>query len=142
MNKLTKQHTQWAGQYYVAAELTRRGYNIAFTLGNTPLTDLLVVSPTNRHLRIECKSQKSKSFWRIKRKNANETLFYVFILILEDPKESPKFWIMKSIDVNKKIDEEVQKQENNIKKGTRKEVVEGFIFSKVLENEENWYILK
>lgn len=33
---------QWAAQFAVAAELTRRGYSVAFFLGNEPTHDALV----------------------------------------------------------------------------------------------------
>jgi hypothetical protein len=41
--------TQWAEQFAVASELCKRGYEVAFTMGNaTPLADLMVVSPVQR----------------------------------------------------------------------------------------------
>jgi len=39
--KRAKGHfTQWAGQFETALELTRRGFLVSLTLGNTPDTDL------------------------------------------------------------------------------------------------------
>lgn len=45
--------TQWAGQFYVAAELTRRGYIVSFTLGNAPTTDLLARVPEGEAFSVE-----------------------------------------------------------------------------------------
>ena len=43
MEKTLKRYcVQWAAQFFVAAELTRRGYIVSFTLGNAPETDLHV----------------------------------------------------------------------------------------------------
>jgi hypothetical protein len=39
--------TQWAAQFAVASELCKRGYEVAFTMGNHPMKDLMVISPTN-----------------------------------------------------------------------------------------------
>jgi hypothetical protein len=41
--------TQWAAQFATASELCKRGYEVAFTMGNaTPLADLMVISPTSK----------------------------------------------------------------------------------------------
>jgi len=49
MTKRSTHRTQWAAQFAVASELCKRGYEIAFTMGNaTPLADLMVVSPTSK----------------------------------------------------------------------------------------------
>jgi hypothetical protein len=45
---------QWAAQFAVASELCKRGYEVAFTLGhNTPLADLMVISPGKKHFLID-----------------------------------------------------------------------------------------
>jgi hypothetical protein len=47
--KRSARRTQWAAQFAVASELCKRGYKVAFTMGNaTLLADLMVVSPTSR----------------------------------------------------------------------------------------------
>ena len=39
-------NAQWAAQFAVASEPCKRGHEVAFTLGhNTPLADLMVISP-------------------------------------------------------------------------------------------------
>ncbi len=38
MTRTSRYHTQWAAQFYVAAELTRRGYFVILTLGKRPST--------------------------------------------------------------------------------------------------------
>ena len=55
--------TQWAAQFYAAAELTRRGYQVAFTLGNAPRTDLLVSTPNDDlQFKIDVKGQSTRTF--------------------------------------------------------------------------------
>jgi hypothetical protein len=47
--------TQWAAQFAVASELYKRGYRVAFTLGNQPAVDLMVRSPTEKLFKIDVK---------------------------------------------------------------------------------------
>ena len=37
--------TQWAAQFAVASELSKRGYQVALTMGIHPVIDLMVISP-------------------------------------------------------------------------------------------------
>jgi hypothetical protein len=56
MNPNSKRYkTQWAAQFYAAAELTRRGYLVSLTLGNAPVADLLAVSPSGKHFMVDVK---------------------------------------------------------------------------------------
>jgi hypothetical protein len=38
--------TQWAAQFAVASELCKQGYEVALTMGNQPVFDLMVISPS------------------------------------------------------------------------------------------------
>lgn len=52
--KLTKSHyTQWAAQFAVGAELSRRGYSAAFFLGNQPSYDLLCTGQIDFRLQVK-----------------------------------------------------------------------------------------
>ena len=54
--------TQWAAQFAVASELCKRGYEVAFTLGhNTPLADLMVISPRKKPFLIDVKGLSEKT---------------------------------------------------------------------------------
>jgi hypothetical protein len=55
--------TQWAGQFGVAHELTRRGYLVTFTTGNAPGDDLLCQSPSGVAFSIQVKSLSSKTYF-------------------------------------------------------------------------------
>jgi hypothetical protein len=60
--------TQWAAQFGAAGELCKRGYEVAFTMGNTtPEADLMVLAPQSREMfLVDVKGQSTGSFWRIK----------------------------------------------------------------------------
>jgi hypothetical protein len=81
---LAKQRTQtqWAAQFVVAAELVRRGYTVAFTMGNrTPDADLMVESPRHDQFLIDIKGQSGKSGWLIRSKSSRANLYYVLVAL-------------------------------------------------------------
>lgn len=90
--KTNRYHTQWAGQFYVAAELTRRGYYVTFTLGNAPHTDLLVVSPSGKMFKAEVKTQKTKNFWLVRKHPVEKDHFYFLVYLPKE--EPPTFFIL------------------------------------------------
>jgi len=57
MKRGKKYFTQWASQFYVAAELVRRGYLVSLSFGNAPVVDLLVQSPKGILFTIDVKGQ-------------------------------------------------------------------------------------
>jgi hypothetical protein len=62
-NKVKRCSVQWAAQFFVAAELTRKGYIISFTLGNTSETDLHVSNiDLSTQFRVDVKGHSKKNF--------------------------------------------------------------------------------
>ena len=64
--KTNNYHIQWAGEFAIAAELSRRHYTVAFTLGSAPppAFDLVCVAPSGCPLKIEAKGTSGRSFIR------------------------------------------------------------------------------
>ncbi|WP_082374067.1 hypothetical protein [Ardenticatena maritima] len=99
-NKLPKGLTGVAGEYFVAAELSRLGYVASITLRNTRGIDILVSNATaTRQVAIQVKTnQKSKPEWVLNKKVEtfySDNLFYVFVN-LKSPNERPDFYIVPS----------------------------------------------
>jgi len=65
--------TQWAAQFAVASELCKRGYEVALTMGNHPVIDLMVVSPEGVPFLVEVKGQYKKNSWPVRMKKARQT---------------------------------------------------------------------
>lgn len=106
MEKQQKRHfTQWSGQFAVASELCKRGYDVAFTMGNsTPLADLMVVSPGQTSFLIDVKGQRGPSFWQVKdRGYTRDDLYYVFVYV--PPDKANRYFIMPHREVNRLIKE-------------------------------------
>jgi hypothetical protein len=89
-----------AGEYFVAAELTRRGYIASITLRNTRGIDILASNETaSRQVGLQVKSsQKNAREWILSR-NAEDyfadNLFYAFVNLKTD-QERPDFFIVPS----------------------------------------------
>jgi hypothetical protein len=99
--------TQWSAQFFVAAELSRRGYVVALTLGNAPRTDLMVTSPSGSCFRVEVKGQATKSFWLVRRHAVDEDHFYILVFV---PKAgSPDFFVLTCEEVQTLREEYAQK---------------------------------
>jgi len=79
----THHQTQWAGQFGVAHEMTRRGYLVTFTMGNAPATDLLCKSPHGVEFSVEVKTLKAKNYFLYQESllKTESNLFFVFALV-------------------------------------------------------------
>jgi hypothetical protein len=73
--------THWAAQFAVASELCKRGYEVALTMGNYPVIDLMVVSPKGVPFLIYVNAQYKKIIWPVRRKKARGRLFYVLAFV-------------------------------------------------------------
>lgn len=103
MNDLTKISPILAGvsgEYFVAAELSRRGYICSVTLKNTKGVDILVCNEdATKTLGIQVKTnQINKSEWILNEKSEkiiDENIYYIFVN-LKKVEELPEFYIVPS----------------------------------------------
>lgn len=96
-----------AGEYFVAAELSRMGYIASITLRNTKGLDILVSNENaSRQVGIQVKTnQDTKRAWMLNKKAENyfaDNLFYVFVN-LKEKEERPDFYIVPSQIVAEQI---------------------------------------
>ncbi len=63
----SKHQTQWAAQFAAASELCKRGYEVAFTMGNHPHKDLMVVSPDGVTFAVDVKASTKRTAGRCAR---------------------------------------------------------------------------
>ena len=92
-----------SGEYFVAAELSRRGFIASITLRNTKGIDIIATNTdASRSVGISVKTSKySKKDWMVNSKAESyfsDTLFYVFVN-LNSPEEIPSFHVVPSIIV-------------------------------------------
>ena len=88
-----------AGEYFVAAELSRRGYIASISLRNTRGIDILATNATaSRNVTIQCKTSQSRVVWMLNDKCESffsENHYYVFVA-LGGPLERPRYYVVPS----------------------------------------------
>ena len=92
-----------AGEYFVAAELSRRGYIASITLRNTRGIDILATNSEATHnVTIQCKTSRGfDKKWILTDKSESfisDTHFYIFVELGTDTKR-PSYHIVPSKDV-------------------------------------------
>lgn len=107
--KLSKGLTGIAGEYFVAAELSRRGIMASITLRNNDSIDIHASSGDGKHLvAIQVKTnQTGRRSWAVGAKAETmmaDNLFYVFVA-LKGVKERAEYFIVPSKVVVKRIKE-------------------------------------
>ena len=97
---------QWAAQFAVASELCKRGYEVALTMGNHPVIDLMVVSPKGVPFFIDVKGQYKRNVWPVRLKKARGKLFYVLVFVPNVGHN--QFFILTQVEVEKEIQRDSQ----------------------------------
>jgi len=115
-----------AGEYFVAAELSRRGHIASISLRNTRGIDILATNQDgSRSVTIQCKaSQKTQKRWVLSDKSeafVSSTHFYVFVL-LGAAGERPRYHVVPSRVVAKHLKADHKKWINTPGKGGRMHV--------------------
>ena len=104
--KITTLLSGVAGEYFVAAELSRRGYIASISLRNTRGIDILATNATaSRSVTIQCKTSQSRNDWMLNDKCESffsENHFYVFVA-LGGPLERPRYHVVPSAAVAKHV---------------------------------------
>ena len=137
-----KRHqTQWASQFAVASELCKRGYEVSFTMGNnTPLADLMVISPESRKMfLVDVKGLAYENYWQIKRQSLRSDLFYVLALVPRG-KEN-RFFIVTQDEVNANITIEFNRLSDEKKKLGEVANRLGMRWGDSLKFENKWEVL-
>ena len=92
-----------SGEYFVAAELSRRGYIASISLRNTRGIDILATNDAaTRSITIQVKTnQLSQPKWILSEKGERfvSPLHYYVFVVLGDPAERPAFYVVPSADV-------------------------------------------
>lgn len=122
-SRLTKILSGVSGQYFVAAELSRRGYVATVTLRNTQGIDILASTTDGAHsVGIQVKTnQSNKRQWLLSQKSeelSNDNLFYVFVN-LNGETGQPTFHIVSAQHVAKTIAESHESWVNTPGRGGR-----------------------
>lgn len=92
--------THLAGEYFVAAELSKRGFNVAMTVGNAKKVDL-IIEDDEVTLPVQVKAIALKRFvgWPIKLGSSYSKNLIFVLVVLGKIDESPKYYILDGNEV-------------------------------------------
>jgi hypothetical protein len=98
-----KNSTHLAGEYFVAAELYRRGYSVAMTLGNAKAIDLFA-EHDNRTVNVQVKAIRDKKSigWPIMQNKVAEAVMYVFVC-LNAPGTPPEYYVCTGVEAGRLV---------------------------------------
>jgi hypothetical protein len=135
--------TQWAAQFAVASELCKRGYEVAFTMGNHPSVDLLVNSPNQVAFSVDVKGLYKRNVWAVRAKAVKQNLFYILALVPNEGQN--RFFILTQEQVNKEIEaDETLARTRAVDKGRSVEKIgnfPGMTWGQAEPSENAWKIL-
>tara|TARA_R110002012_G_scaffold263456_1_gene446324 strand:- start:164446 stop:164841 length:396 start_codon:yes stop_codon:yes gene_type:complete len=96
--KLPRNSSGLSGEYFVAAELYRRGFSVGLTIGNAKAIDILA-EKDSKVFQIQVKTIRSKKSigWPLMEYQIKENVIYILVnLNLE---QQPDYYIMKTNEV-------------------------------------------
>ena len=104
MALISKNHSKLAGEFFVGAELYRRGFNVGITLGNTEEIDLLA-EKDGKQIKIQVKAiqRKESICWNIKRNKVKDNIFFVLVNLNAEILTQPEFYILTGGEISQKL---------------------------------------
>ncbi len=95
--------THLAGEFFVAAELSRRGYNVAMTMGNAKKVDLVVENDgSTLPIQVKALAKKQNVGWPLKPgQSYGKDLIFVLV-VLGEPGTQPDYFIVSGDIVQKR----------------------------------------
>lgn len=107
-NKLSKQLSGISGEYFVAGELSRRGFLAAITLRNSESIDILANSIfTNKQICFQLKTSQGKRKWPLSEKvekDKSKNKIYIFVNLL-DENSLPEYFLIDALTLSVIIEE-------------------------------------
>jgi hypothetical protein len=105
--KRATHHTSLTATLAVGAELSRRGYDVAFTIGNTPRIDLLCAVPDGKAFKVQVKGiSYSSGIWVQKAffdADFQKDLFLVIVLVPLDEVSPLRFFVLSHDDAKQEF---------------------------------------
>ena len=106
--KRATQHTSSAAVLATGAELSRRGYDVTFTLGNTRRVDMLCSVPDGQPFKIQVKGISTANAFYIDKsffdRDTQSDLFLVVVLVPPVGEDVPfRFFVLSHADAKKEF---------------------------------------
>ena len=99
---MEKNNSHLAGEYFVAAELYRRGFSVGMTIGNAKAIDLFANKGRNTlSIQVKAIRNKKSSGWPMMKEKVIKDVIYIFVNL--NDQAQPDFYIATSKEAKKKI---------------------------------------
>jgi predicted AAA+ superfamily ATPase len=104
MPEIQPSSTGLSGEYFVAAELLRRGFSVGITMGNAKAIDILA-EKDNKQFIIQVKSiyKKKNVGWPMMKDKVNTNILYVFVNLNGDKMSTPDYFIATGKEAKAKV---------------------------------------
>lgn len=104
MAEIQRSSTGLSGEYFVAAELLRRGYSVGITMGNAKAIDILAEKDGNQFIiQVKAIFKKKNVGWPMMADKVNESIFYVFVNLNGDKMTEPDYFIATGLEAKQKV---------------------------------------
>ena len=99
---MERNNTHLAGEYFVAAELYRRGFSVGMTIGNAKAIDLFA-NKDNKTLSVQVKAIRNKKSvgWPMMKEKVLDDVLYVFVNL--NDQENPDYYIATGQEAKSKV---------------------------------------
>ena len=104
MAEISRNNTGLSGEYFVAAELYRRGWSIGMTIGNAKAVDLFA-EKNDKIIAVQVKSiyKRKNVGWPLMKDKIKKDCIYIFVNLNADKMTSPDYFVCTSGEVHSKI---------------------------------------
>ena len=94
MAEISRNNTGLSGEYFVAAELYRRGWSVGMTIGNAKSVDLFA-EKDNKRIAVQVKSiyKKKNVGFPIMKDKIRGDCYYIFVNLNADTMSMPDFYV-------------------------------------------------
>lgn len=104
MAEIQSSSTGLSGEYFVAAELLRRGYSVGITMGNAKAIDILAEKDGKQFIiQVKAIFKKKNVGWPMMADKVNESIFYVFVNLNGDKMTEPDYFIGTGLEAKQKV---------------------------------------
>ncbi|MBK6835043.1 MAG: hypothetical protein IPG89_12525 [Bacteroidetes bacterium] len=104
MAEIQSSSTGLSGEYFVAAELLRRGYSVGITMGNAKAIDILA-EKNDKQFIIQVKAiyKKKNNGWPIIKDKVHSDHIYVFVNLNGDKMTEPDYFVCTGNETKSKV---------------------------------------
>jgi predicted AAA+ superfamily ATPase len=104
MAEIQSSSTGLSGEYFVAAELLRRGYSVGITMGNAKAIDILAEKDGKQFIiQVKAIFKKKNVGWPMMKDKVNQKILYVFVNLNGDKMTEPDYFIATGIEAKRKV---------------------------------------